>query len=125
MYAITYTLPRSKQTKRVCLGMDEEQSELCGLVVPSWGQVASEELGCPKKGHDEQLNQAVNATESIYRTVISEHLPRILESIDISKIVRERINEMDVKETEKLIRVVGSLARSDYGKPEHPLSTQV
>ena len=55
------------------------------------------------KGHDEQLNQAVNATESIYRTVISEHLPRILESIDISKIVRERINEMDVKETEKLI----------------------
>lgn len=55
------------------------------------------------KGHNEQLNQAVNATESIYRTVISEHLPRILESIDISKIVRERINEMDVKETEKLI----------------------
>ena len=55
------------------------------------------------KGHDEQLTQAVNTTESIYRTVISEHLPRILESIDISKIVRERINEMDVKETEKLI----------------------
>ena len=45
----------------------------------------------------------MNATESIYRTVISEHLPRILASIDISKIVRERINEMDVKETEKLI----------------------
>lgn len=33
MYAITYTLPRSKQTKRVYLGMDEEQSELCRLVV--------------------------------------------------------------------------------------------
>lgn len=33
MYAITYTLPKSKQTKRVCLGMDEEQSELCRLVV--------------------------------------------------------------------------------------------
>ena len=45
----------------------------------------------------------MNVAESIYRTVISEHLPRILESIDISKIVRERINEMDVKETEKLI----------------------
>lgn len=45
----------------------------------------------------------MNATESIYRTVISEHPPRILESIDISKIVREHINEMDVKETEKLI----------------------
>lgn len=34
MYAITYTLPKSRQTKRVCLGMDEEQSELCRLVVP-------------------------------------------------------------------------------------------
>lgn len=55
------------------------------------------------KGHDEQLAQAVNTVESLYRTVINEHLPKILDSIDISKIVRERINEMDVDETEKLI----------------------
>ena len=53
--------------------------------------------------HDEQLAQAVNKVESIYRTVIKEHLPKILESIDISKIVRERINEMDVNETERII----------------------
>ena len=38
MYAITYTLPKSKQTKRVYLGMDEEPSELCRLVVPGWRQ---------------------------------------------------------------------------------------
>ena len=38
MYAITYTLPKSKQAKRVYLGMDEEQSELCRLVVPGWQQ---------------------------------------------------------------------------------------
>lgn len=55
------------------------------------------------EGHDDQLEQAVNTVESIYRTVINDHLPKILESIDISKIVRERINEMDVNETEKLI----------------------
>lgn len=55
------------------------------------------------EGHEEQLAQAVNTIESIYRSIISEHLPKILQSIDISKIVRERINEMDVKETEKLI----------------------
>lgn len=54
-------------------------------------------------GHDEQLKQAVNTVESIYRSVINDHLPKILESIDISKIVRERISEMDVNETEKLI----------------------
>ena len=55
------------------------------------------------EGHDEQLEQAVNTVESIYSTIINEHLPKILDSIDISKIVRERINEMDVNETEKLI----------------------
>lgn len=55
------------------------------------------------EGHEEQLLQAVNTIESVYRTIIKEHLPKILESIDISKIVRNRINEMDVNETEKLI----------------------
>ena len=55
------------------------------------------------EGHEEQLAQGVNTVESIYRTVITDHLPKILDSIDISKIVRERINEMDVNETEKLI----------------------
>lgn len=55
------------------------------------------------EGHDEQLSQCVNTIESIYQKMISEHLPKILYSIDISKIARERINEMDVNETEKLI----------------------
>ena len=55
------------------------------------------------EGHEEQLAQAVNTIESIYRSIITEHLSKILDSIDISKIVRERLNEMDVNETEKLI----------------------
>lgn len=55
------------------------------------------------EGHEELLAQAVNTIEFIYRSIITEHLPKILQSIDISKIVRERINEMDVNETEKLI----------------------
>lgn len=55
------------------------------------------------EGKDEQIKQIVNTVEPVYRTIISEHLPRILESVDIAKIVRERINEMDVNETEKLI----------------------
>lgn len=54
-------------------------------------------------GKDEQIKQIVNTVESVYRAIILEHLPRILESVDIAKIVRERINEMDVNETEKLI----------------------
>lgn len=55
------------------------------------------------EGRNDQLAQAVNTIESVYRTIITDHLPKILDSIDISKIVRERINEMDVNETEKLI----------------------
>lgn len=60
------------------------------------------------KGKDEQIAQIVKMMESVYSTVISEHLPRILESIDISKIVRERINEMGMDETEKIIYEVMS-----------------
>ena len=54
-------------------------------------------------GQDAKLADAVNTMVSIYKTIITEHLPKILESIDISAIVRERINEMDMDETEKLI----------------------
>ena len=54
-------------------------------------------------GQDAKLADAVNTMVSIYKTIISDHLPKILESIDISTIVRERINEMDMDETEKLI----------------------
>ena len=54
-------------------------------------------------GQDAKLADAVNTLVSIYRTIITEHLPKILESIDISTIVRERINEMDMNETEALI----------------------
>ena len=42
MYAITYELPKSNLRDRVMLGMDEEQSELYGIVYPPkpW-------FGCP------------------------------------------------------------------------------
>ena len=54
-------------------------------------------------GQEAKLADAVNTMVSIYKTIITEHLPKILESIDISAIVRERINEMDMDDTEKLI----------------------
>lgn len=40
---------------------------------------------------------------SSYKKVISKQLPRILNTINISKVVEERINEMDVKEVEQLL----------------------
>lgn len=55
------------------------------------------------KGHDEQLSQLRQILLDGYRQVISVHLPKILSTIDISRIIRERINEMDVEESERII----------------------
>ena len=55
------------------------------------------------KGHESQLSLAVDKVESLYRTLIRKHLSKMLESMDIRRIVRDRINEMDVDETERLI----------------------
>ena len=55
------------------------------------------------KGHDEQLTQLRQILLDGYRQVISVHLPKILSTIDISRIIRERINEMDVEESERII----------------------
>ena len=65
--------------------------------------IISNLVGSEMAGQDAKLADAVNTMVSIYKTIITEHLPKILESIDISAIVRERINEMDMDETEKLI----------------------
>ena len=54
-------------------------------------------------GKDVLLEKLTDKAVNMYRNVVTEHLPRILETVDISKIVSERINEMDVAETEKLI----------------------
>lgn len=55
------------------------------------------------KGHDEQLAQLRQILLDGYRQVISVHLPKILSAINISRIIRERINEMDVEESERII----------------------
>lgn len=55
------------------------------------------------KGRDREIEQIKVAIIGFYKTIVREQLPKILEAVDISKIVESRINEMDVKESEKLI----------------------
>ena len=55
---------------------------------------------------EQQVEQVRNSILGLYRNVITDELPRILEVVNISKIVEVRINEMDVNETEKLIFAV-------------------
>lgn len=55
------------------------------------------------RGHDEQLAQLRCILFDGYRQVISVHLPKILSTIDISSIIRDRINEMDIAEAEEIL----------------------
>ncbi len=55
------------------------------------------------QGKDSQIAQFTNTCIGMYRTVITEQLPRILDAINIPAIIESRINEMDMGETEKLI----------------------
>ena len=53
--------------------------------------------------HDEQVAQIKSGIMSAYRVIITEHLPRILQDIDISGIIEQRINDMDMNEAEAII----------------------
>ena len=53
--------------------------------------------------HDEQIAQIKSGILNAYRVIITEHLPRILQDIDISCIIEQRINEMDMDEAEAII----------------------
>ena len=53
--------------------------------------------------HDEQVAQIKSGILNAYRVIITEHLPRILQDIDISGIIEQRINEMDMDEAEAII----------------------
>ena len=55
------------------------------------------------KGHDEQVAQIKSGIFSAYRVIITEHLPRILQDINISAIIEDRINDMDMVEAEAII----------------------
>lgn len=54
-------------------------------------------------GHDDQVEQVKSGVMNAYKTVITEHLPRILEDINICSIIEERINAMDMDEAEAII----------------------
>ena len=75
------------------------------------GNLIGNEIGnlmdCPMStllsNKEEQIEQVKNSILGLYRTIIKEHLPKILETINIIKMIESRINEMDMNETEKII----------------------
>lgn len=57
-------------------------------------------------GKDEWVGKGRTILLNLYRSAISEQLPKVLAAIDVQKMVEERINEMDVAEVEKITKEV-------------------
>jgi len=82
---------------------DQAPSMATKLVYTESEKLLSTPMCALFKGHEQQQEQAREGVVSVYRTIISNHLPRILESINISRIVETRIQEMDMEEAEQII----------------------
>ena len=74
-----------------------------GLVVDESEQLMGMTMRQLIEGHDEQVAQIKGGIFNAYRVIITEHLPRILQDIDISSIIEQRINDMDMNEAEAII----------------------
>ena len=55
------------------------------------------------RDHGQQLSELRQTALGLYRTVITDRLPRILGALNISRIIENRINEMDMDESERII----------------------
>lgn len=55
------------------------------------------------RGREEQIGEFQDMVVNLYRQTIEHQLPKILGAINIPHIIEERINAMDMKETEELI----------------------
>lgn len=55
------------------------------------------------EGKEEVLSQVKSGLLKAYKMLVTESLPKMLESLDIKRIVEERINSLDMVETERII----------------------
>lgn len=58
------------------------------------------------QGRDQQLSQAKGAIMRAYRMLVTDNLPKILATLDLRRIIEDRINDMDMDETETLILTI-------------------
>ena len=82
---------------------NNSQQMVEGLVHDESEQLLSMSMRDLMTGHDNQVAQIKGGILNAYRVIITEHLPRILQDIDISGIIENRINEMEMAEAEAII----------------------
>ena len=56
--------------------------------------------------HQPQLRQLGGMVVNIYKQVVQDNLPRMLQTLDLQRIVQDRINDMDMQQTEQLILTI-------------------
>jgi len=83
--------------------LNNSQQMVDGLVQEQSSQLMNMTMSSLVSNHDEQIAQAKSGIMNAYHVIITEHLPRILQDIDISSIIEQRINEMDMVEAEAII----------------------
>ncbi len=81
---------------------NNSQQMVEGLVHDESEQLLSMTMRDLMTGHDDQVAQIKGGILNAYRVIITEHLPRILQDIDISGIIENRINEMEMAEAEAI-----------------------
>lgn len=82
---------------------NNSQQMVTGLVHDESEQLMGMKMSELMTGHDEQIKQIKSGILNAYRVIITEHLPRILQDIDISGIIEQRINDMEMAEAEAII----------------------
>ena len=82
---------------------NNSQQMIQNLVIEESAHLMEMTMSQVVTSHSEQLEQVKSGIFNAYRVIITEHLPRILQDIDISSIIEQRINEMDMAEAEAII----------------------
>ena len=84
--------------------LDKNSADIVGgLITQETGTLLSTPMKTLLKDRDDDIRQATDSIVSLYVKLIKEQLPKILAAINISKIIEDRINDMDMAEAERLI----------------------
>ena len=73
------------------------------LILKESDDLLSRKMSSLLEGKEEETDRIRETLVSLYITTIEVRLPRILAAVDLSKVIEDRINEMDMEEAEKII----------------------
>lgn len=76
---------------------------VCEMVGTEVGKLMNKPVSEILSGKEEQLSRLKGMVLHTYRTVVDNNMAKILETINLQKVIENKINAMDMKELEKTI----------------------